>query len=394
MIEISNLRKYSTGGGVTRLEADIAFHDMVSPYPDKTIYFEVDDANGHMLAEDSYDAFVLVPLWLAMLHKQTLHIRGKISKRLYQNVKWYIQKILCDFYDQLAPVKLIVDGFTSPPKKRGKIIGAGISCGVDSLATIYDHFVREDDPDYRINALFWFECGILTQVGMSDEKMHELNLNRFDIAKKIADELGLPCHYLRSNVHAFRKPEDLNKVGALTRFSCALSLSNALSIYYLAGDIDYEQMKIHNEHLHGNVMDEFCDPYLVPLIRNERTEIIIDGCQYRRVDKVANIADWDVAQKHLNVCWRYTPDGSNCGHCPKCFRTMLALEILGKLDKFAAVFNIDEYKRNSLGYKIDCLRNYGKEVFDTENVDLAREHNFPMPERHDAYLLNGQAVLF
>ena len=171
MIEVSNLSKYDTGE-VTRLEADIAFHDMASPYPERTIYFEVADENADMLADDSYDAFVLVPLWLAMLHKQTLHIRGKISKRLYQNIKWYIPKILCDFWDALSPAKLIVDGFTDTPEKRGEIIATGMSCGVDSLSTVYDHFVKESDPDYRINALFYFECGVLWQYGVSARKMH------------------------------------------------------------------------------------------------------------------------------------------------------------------------------------------------------------------------------
>ena len=392
MIEVSNLRKYGTGE-VTRLEADIAFHDMASPYPERTIYFEVADENAYMLADDSYDAFVLVPLWLAMLHKQTLHIRGKISKRLFQNIKWYIPKILCDFWDALSPAKLIVDGFTEVPEKRGKIIATGMSCGVDSLSTVYDHFVKESDPDYRINALFYFECGVLGQFGVDAQKMHELNLTRYAQAKQIADELGLPCHYLKSNVDTFRKLEDLTKANYLLVYSCVLSLSGAVSRYYLSNAVEYEQSKIFREHFHNNDMSEFCESYLVPLIGNERTDLIIDGCQYRRVDKVANIADWDVARKHLNVCWRYTPDGSNCGRCPKCFRTMLALEILGKLDNFAAVFDIDEYKRNSLGYKINCLKNYGKEVYDTENVDIAKEHNFPMPERREVYLLDGQAVL-
>ena len=379
------------GGGVTRLEADIAFHDMVSPYPERTIYFEVDKANGYMLADDSYDAFVLVPLWLAMLHKQTLHIRGKISKRLYQNVKWYIQKIFCDFYDQLAPVKFIVDGFTSPPKKRGKIIGAGISCGVDSLSTVYDHFVRESDPDYRINALFYFDCGILGQYGVDEKLMRELAINRADPGKQVADELGLPHYYIKSNLQAFRKLQDLIKFNYIAVYSHALSLSGAVSRYYVSSERSYEEIKTFPEH--NKDMGCFCESYLVPLIGNERMEIIVDGCQYRRVDKIKNIADWDVARKHLNVCWRYTPDGSNCGKCPKCLRTQLALEILGKLDKFADVFDIDEYKKNSLGFKVQSLKNYGTEPLDTENVDLAKENNFPMPERREAYLLDGQAVL-
>ena len=323
MIEISGLRKYARDDKV-RLEADIIFTDMVSPYPEKTIYFEIDKAHGDMFADDSYDAFVLVPLWLAMLHKQTLHIRGKISKRLYQNIKWYIQKIWCDFYDKLSPAKVIVDGFTKPPKTRGKIIGAGISCGVDSLSTVYDHFVREDDPDYRINALFYFDCGVLGQFGVSEDKMRELALNRAAPGKQVAAELGLPYHYLKSNIYTFRKLEDLHRVTFISVYSCALSLSNAVSKYYLSNGTNYEQIKIYHEHYRNFDMAGYCESYLVPLIGNERTDLIIDGCQYRRVDKLKNIVDWDIAKKYLNVCWRYTPDGFKLRTLPEMFADAVA----------------------------------------------------------------------
>ena len=366
---------------------------MDSPYPDKTIYFEIDEKYSYMLNDDSYDAFVLVPLWLAMLHKQNLHIRGKVSKKLYQNIKWYIQKIWCDFYDALSPVTFLVDGFSSPPKKLGKIVGTGISCGVDCLSTVYDHFVKEDDPDYKINALIYFDCGILGQFGIDEKRMQELVLNRYEIAKKIADELGLPCYYLKSNVQNFRKLEDLTKVGPLLRFSCAISLSEAVSKFYIPNEKTYEQVKKYSAHYRNNILTTFCEPYLIPLIETERIELIIDGCQYRRVDKLKKIVDWDISKKYLNVCWRYTPDGSNCGLCPKCLRTLLPLEILGKLDDYKNVFDIEQYKKNSFGYKVRCVKVYDEEPFETENVDFAKENNFPMPTKKDCYVLGNQATI-
>ena len=74
-------------------------------------------------------------------------------------------------------------------------------------------------------------------------------------------------------------------------------------------------------------------------------------------------------------------------------RTQLALEIMGKLDDFAKVFDIERYKKNSLGFKIHSLQNYGEEPLDTENVDLAKENNFPMPERRDCFVLNQSVMV-
>ena len=123
----------------------------------------------------------------------------------------------------------------------------------------------------------------------------------------------------------------------------------------------------------------FCELYLVPLIQTERLELIIDGCQYRRVDKLKKIVDWEIAQKYLNVCLDKTNDASNCGTCPKCLMTLMTLEILGKLDEFSEVFDMADYRQRSFEYKIRCLNDYGKNPFETENIDFARENNFPVP---------------
>ena len=370
MIEMSNLRKYYTGGGGrVRLEADITFTDMESPCSEKTLYFEIDAFNSDMFADDSYDGFVLVALWLAMYHKQDLHIRGKISKKLYQNIKWYIQKIWLDYWDAFSPIKFTVDGFTEPLKLRGKIIGAGISGGVDSLSTVYDHFVREDDPDYKINALFYFDCGIFGDFG--EERWDRLSFNRSNPGRNVAKELGLPFYSFREAA--------LPRFNYVALYSCILSLSGGMYRYYIASANNYESMKKFRQRFHNHDMAEFCEPYLVPLIQNERIDLIIDGCQYRRVDKTKNIADWDISKKYLNVCVSDTPDGSNCSLCSKCLRTLLALEILGKLDDYSGNFNIERYRQRSEKHKLDCLKAYNVGPFMTELVDFAKENNFPMP---------------
>lgn len=71
----------------------------------------------------------------------------------------------------------------------------------------------------------------------------------------------------------------------------------------------------------------------------------------------------------------------------------MALEILGKLDDFANVFDIEAYKKASLNYKVQTLANVDSEVFFRENVDLAAEFNFPMPTRKDCYVLGSNVVV-
>lgn len=70
----------------TRAVADINFNGIKSPYEENNIWFATRTTNKEMLSNDNYDAFLLVPLYLAMYHKQDLYICRKVSKRLYKNI--------------------------------------------------------------------------------------------------------------------------------------------------------------------------------------------------------------------------------------------------------------------------------------------------------------------
>ena len=75
-------------------------------------------------------------------------------------------------------------------------------------------------------------------------------------------------------------------------------------------------------------------PDVDPLFSSRRTRIIHDGAEWRRAEKTEQIAKSDVALGHLRVCYE-SADGKNCGLCKRCYRTMLALEALGVLDRCA-----------------------------------------------------------
>lgn len=374
MLTISNIRKEQHDEWI-RLVVDIDFGDIETPFLEKTIYFAVKNENADMLTDETYDAFVLIPLYLAMYFQTDLHICGKISKQLYQNIKWYIQQILCDFSDELTKVNLIVDGFTSI-KERGTLIGAGISCGVDSLSTIYDHFINEKDPEYRINSLFIFNCG--THGDYENPASHQLFEKRYELNKKAADELKLPVFQVSSNVHAFTHKIGEQKMGYFAICSCIFSLQKKIVKYYISSGDSYQESKAFAQNEHDFDLFGFAESYLVPLLQTEHMQLIIDGCQYQRSQKTENIADWEIAQMHLNVCVN-TTDGTNCCICSKCMRTLVVLDVMGKLEKFGNVFDIAKYRKHAFRAKCDMVAGYRKNNFYTDNVDFARAYNYPMP---------------
>ena len=74
-------------------------------------------------------------------------------------------------------------------------------------------------------------------------------------------------------------------------------------------------------------------------------------------------------------------------------RTLLALEILGKLENFSQVFDIKKYKEKSFDYKAKVVANADNNVFYNELFELAKEYNYLMPKRHDCYILDRNVAI-
>ena len=70
-------------------------------------------------------------------------------------------------------------------------------------------------------------------------------------------------------------------------------------------------------------LEEFADPYIMPLLSPENLEIVCDGAQYKRSEKTQRIVNNKLAQTHLNVCVNSSNEhvsATNCGICTKCLR--------------------------------------------------------------------------
>lgn len=126
MIDIRNLRTESHGEW-TRLIADIS-SDFKREDTEDTIWFAVKNDNAGMLTTDVYNAFLLYPLYMAMYYKSDIHLHGKVSEQLYDNVNTYLQAIMCSFSDDLGKVNVVVDGF-GEAQGTHHLVGTGISGG-------------------------------------------------------------------------------------------------------------------------------------------------------------------------------------------------------------------------------------------------------------------------
>ncbi len=378
MFVISNLRKEKHNGW-TYLKCDFEVTQIDNPFNEKTMWFAVEDKNEDMLTDDVYDAFVLVPLYLGMHYHQDVHIKGNISPRLYHNIIHYLMTIFDNFSFCTKKVNFTVDGFKVAKKSSKQLIGTGITCGVDSLTTIYDNYIETKDENFKINSLFLANCG--THGDFENKKTKTIWLDRVKLNQKAADELGIPTYLIDSNLHAFTREVGMQRVGYLSIYSCILCLQKYIKRYVTASGSSYDDGSKFSLVERDIDMAAYAETYMPHLISTEGFELVIDGCQYTRAEKTEKISDWKIAHKYLNVCIKPLEHGYNCSNCNKCMRTLLALEAMGKLEEFKDVFDLDVYNKNKKYYKYKFLLSCKTNRQSNSLIEYLKSHNVSLPSK-------------
>jgi hypothetical protein len=197
------------------------------------------------------------------------------------------------------------------PAPRPAAVGAFFSGGIDSLSTVLEH------PE--ITHLVHVEG-------------FDVALERRDLADRVgaelqaaAAELGRELIVVRTNLRELSDPHvpwSAYFGGALGMV--ALTLSDVVGRMFVASGLTHAGLEAHGSH-----------PLLDHVWGAGRIEIVHEGADRRRVDKVRKLAAHPVARRRLRVCWQ-NPDGDyNCGRCEKCLRTLTALELLGARSEFS-----------------------------------------------------------
>lgn len=378
-MEISNIR-IEKRSGKAFLIADLkcGFSD------GKELWFSVDAIYADWLNTQTYDPFLIESVYLGMYHNEDITIKGKVNKQVYHNLVNYVIPLIKSISPAFHTVKINVDGFIDCPQSAdANIVGTGYSGGVDSFCTIYDHFETEKDFEYKINTLFFFNVG--QYPGKDLQERRKKALQYFDNSKLFAEEVGLNCIFVDSNMFDYYLPAWEYDAGPMCRISCILLFEKVLTRYYLAGSFHYLQQNSFGHKSLSIVADEFIYNILTP----HNIDLIIDGNQYFRSEKVERIAGYEPATRHLNVCVNpniNVLEDKNCSVCHKCLRTLIVLESLGELDRFGRIFHLDKYKKVRREYISRTALEYGHGSYATENVDFARAHGIKFPSKFGAWL--------
>ncbi|MFN5116869.1 MAG: hypothetical protein ACK5JJ_02075 [Cyanobacteriota bacterium] len=128
----------------------------------------------------------------------------------------------------------------------------------------------------------------------------------------VAEEVGIDILTVRTNLRAFT-----DAWVAWDHHQCGSAL--AAVAHLLAPR--FRQVLIPSSYPFAFLSPYGSHPGLDPLWSTPGLELLHDGCEEGRWEKVEALASWPLARQQLRVCWQPNSLKPNCGHCRKCLVT-------------------------------------------------------------------------
>ncbi|MDQ2817033.1 MAG: hypothetical protein M3T49_02315 [Candidatus Eremiobacteraeota bacterium] len=251
---------------------------------------------------DGVEPFVAAAFVPALTVASRFVVETPMSRKLRDNLQRITEMFVCWEPERFHNLQVDAPS-TQRPTPSGRTTACFFSGGVDSFYTLLKH---RDDISHVI-----FVTGFDVRL---DDTL--LQAKVIEAVRAAATELGKPLIEVETNLRecfdSYVSWAD-HYCGAAVA-SVALLLSPLFHTVYVAASASYKVLVPFGSH-----------PLLDPLWRTEALQIIHDGCEASRFQKVCAIAQSSVVRKTLRVCWRNPGGLYNCGRCLKCLHTMALL---------------------------------------------------------------------
>jgi hypothetical protein len=263
------------------------------------------------------DASPFLPALLAtaMWWNEKLTIDGPVSARLLASMDEVIALYRCIFpslaaIDVSAPSRVLASGDAAT--------ACMFSRGVDSW---YSALKNREKPDARRPPLTHLVYVPSIDFMYSDENRARSVAATCQAAEDVNCELVVFETNLRNFTERFQH-FGITFGGVLS--AVGLALGSRFSHVVLASSVPI-----------GEPNGSGSDAALDPLWSTERTAVVHDGAEARRLDKVRYLAEHRDVLPRLKVCF-FADTPHNCGRCEKCLVTMIELHIAGALEQCPA----------------------------------------------------------
>jgi hypothetical protein len=271
---------------------------------DHEVYFKTNDGPIHRGVEP----FLALGLLPAMRLGLDLRVATPVSPALLNNLQ-LLQKRFAEHDPQLRVIKVVAVTATPGPRDSARRTGVFFSCGVDSFFTLLEH-------QHEIADLV-FLSGFDIDLNAGDLRRAALAM-----AQGVAGAMGKPLIHVETNLRDFglRYADWGQHLHGPALAAVAHLMSQRIQRMFIAG-----------ERLGSTLSASRLD--LDPLWSTEQVEIIHDGHDVTRFQKLEKVGSHPLAQRSLRVCWENRYGRINCCTCSKCLRNMAALRAQGTLDQ-------------------------------------------------------------
>lgn len=334
------------------------------------LWFKLDREYKEHLTLENSDAGLVTLLLLAMKNNEDIKVEGNISEKLYYSLKNYVISALNLANNSWKKINIEVKGLNPEKIGNSKNVGTGLSCGIDSLSTIYSH-EEFDRKEFKVNYFTFLNAGSHGEYG--GEKARKVFEDRYKLIKKYPTEnkiIKIDSNMNEILMMNHQLTHTLRSIGSI------LNLQKLFKYYYYASTYRFENYKLENSKDTGNY-----DILLLPLLSTETLNFYSSVSQFTRVERTEIVSKYDESYKNLNVCISSSTSGvvENCSICSKCLRTEIALDLLGKLNLYKSIFNLEKYyskKNKYIGYILFSRKD---NVFSDEIYRLLKDKNHKIP---------------
>jgi len=272
--------------------------------------------------DDTADAAVAAGWLPAMARREPLTVTAPVSPRLCRGAERIADVLLtwdralhpgAGWYGRVALEAQPGDPGPAPPAGDGRRVACFFSGGVDSFHTVLRRWEEID------------ELVFVHGFDLADQRDETLNRHVSQRLYDAAEHLGLRLVELQCDLVAFGNAAGVgwDDYHGAAMAAVAHLLAPRYSKLYVPATTTYDQLYPLGSH-----------PLLDPLWSSERVELVHDGADATRVEKLRLIAEHPAALRHLRVCFENRDGAYNCGVCEKCVRTAVGIRIAGVEGRF------------------------------------------------------------
>ena len=309
-----------------------------------------------------------------MVLGEDLVIDAPVSPLLLYAIQHDIQSLLIDYRPELKRIKVLATSVTSVPHAVPSDVATGFSAGVDTFTTL-SLFTANDVPACRrLTSLTTFDVGAMGNFDQSAQIFEKYSRR----VRDYAEDNDFIWQTVRSNIEQFYSAVNagFQLTHVIRNAAAALVFEDIYSCYLYSSSLPYGSINSKNDDM-SNI-----EQMLLPLLSTETLHFVSAGAGLSRHQKVEMISTYEPTVTMLDVCVsaatvRMTSQTINCSKCWKCSRTMLNLDLLGRLDDFANVFDLEYYRLNKDSLVLSVLdRALEGRTLEQDLITLMREQNF------------------